>query len=132
MKRLGEVLNGHSMAEEAVVYPALADIGKTGHADMAYTEQVAAKMQMAALEKLDPMGEDFHDKLGHLEGAVQHHVFKEEGDWFVDLKQKASPSDQQQILTRYSEEFDRYMRGGQAPEGRAASEPRSFEDRPHA
>lgn len=133
LKALGTVLNGHSMAEEAVVYPALADVGSMAHADMAYTEQVAAKMQMAALEKLDPLGEDFTDKLGHLEGAVQHHVYKEESDWFLDLKEKAPPADQQMVLKRYREEFDRYMRGGEAlGEERIPAEPRSFASRPQA
>jgi hypothetical protein len=49
-KVLGTLLTGHSMAEEAVVYPALAHAGKTMQAEMAYTQQVAVKMQMAALE----------------------------------------------------------------------------------
>jgi iron-sulfur cluster repair protein YtfE (RIC family) len=129
LKRLGELLTGHSIAEEAVVYPALAQIGKSGHADMAYTEQVAAKMQMAALEKLDPMSEDFEDKLGHLQGAVQHHMYKEESDWFVDLKQQAPAADQIILEARYIEEFSRYMSGGERMSARpVASEARSFAD----
>ena len=82
------------MAEEAVIYPALAQAGKQGHANTAYTEQVAAKQQMAALEVMDPMSEDYLDKLGHLEGAVKTHVFQEESDWFIDMKETApvSPS----------------------------------------
>lgn len=124
LKRLGEVLTAHSIAEEAVIYPALADIGRKGPADMAYAEQVAAKMQMAALEKLDPLSEDYVDKLGHLQGAVAHHVFKEEGDWFVDLKGLASPADQEQMLKRYTQEFERYMRGGM--KSTKSAEPKSF------
>ncbi len=130
LKRLGELLNGHSMAEEAVLYPALADIGKAAHADMAYTEQVAVKMQLAALEKMDPLSEDFRDKLGHLEGAVAHHVYKEESDWFIDLKEQADASTQQTIAKRYAEEFDRYIRGGELvprADGAAAGDPRSFD-----
>ena len=129
LKRLGELLNGHSMAEEAVVYPALAEIGKGAHADTAYTEQVAAKLQMAALQNLDALSEDYHDKLGHLEGAVAHHVYKEESDWFLDLKQQADASTQQKVAKRYAEEFDRYIRGGELIEKTAESltnEPRSF------
>ena len=38
---MGTLLTGHSMAEEAVIYPALAQAGKQGHANTAYTEQVA-------------------------------------------------------------------------------------------
>jgi hypothetical protein len=130
LKRLGELLNGHSIAEEATIYPALAKLGESGHADMAYAEQVAAKLQMAALEQLDPLSEDFADKLGHLEGAVRHHVYKEESGWFIDLKEKASAEDQARLAKRYSEEFDRYMEGGQrtSTDRRAAQEPRTFDD----
>src|SRR5688572_23029464 len=45
MKQLALVLNGHSLAEEVVLYPAMAKEGEKGHAGMAYTEQTTAKMQ---------------------------------------------------------------------------------------
>jgi hypothetical protein len=129
-KDLGILLNGHAMAEEAVVYPALAHIGKMLSADMAYIEQVAAKMQIAALDHLDPLSEDYLDKLGHLEGAVLHHVYSEEKDWFVALKAQASAEDQAMVTERYAEEYGRYMRGGETPRGTARAtalaEPRSF------
>jgi hypothetical protein len=51
MKRLALVLNGHSQAEEVVLYPAMAKAGEKGSADLAYTEQTTAKMQMAELER---------------------------------------------------------------------------------
>lgn len=112
LKELGALLTGHSIAEEAVIYPALSDNGDTGHATMAYTEQAAAKMQLGLLERMDPMSEDFEDKLGHLEGAVKHHVYEEEGQWFIDLVDTASDADHAMIANRYSEEFTRYMSGG--------------------
>ena len=125
-KRLGVLLTGHSMAEEAVIYPALAQAGKQGHANTAYTEQTAAKMQMAALEGMDPMSEDYLDKLGHLEGAVQTHVFQEENDWFVDMKEKGSPEAQAHATARYKEEAQRYFGGGSGGSG-VAHESRSFD-----
>jgi hypothetical protein len=115
-KALAILLNGHSMAEEAVIYPALAHIGKAMSAEMAYTQQIAAKMQIAALDHLDPMAEDYLDKLGHLEGAVAHHVYEEEHSWFVDLKEQAPPADQMRVSERYKEEYERYMRGGMRTE----------------
>ena len=69
-KRLATLLTGHAMAEDAVIYAVLAQAGKQGHANTAYTKQVA----MAALEMMDPMSEAYLDKLGHLEGAVKTHV----------------------------------------------------------
>jgi len=109
-KKLATLLNGHAIAEEAVIYPALADVGMMIDADLAYVEQVAAKMQIAALEKLDPEGEDYADKLGHLEGAVVHHVYEEEQHWFPALREKAPEADQDKMTERYQEEYDRYIR----------------------
>ena len=124
-KTLGALLTGHSMAEEAVIYPAMAHAGDKMHAGTAYTQQVAAKMQMAALEHLDPMSEDYLDKLGHLEGAVATHVYEEESNWFLDLKQSAPASDQAKATERYAEEFGRYMGHETSAEAHAAHEPRA-------
>jgi hypothetical protein len=128
LKALGVILTGHSIAEEAVIYPALAQADEKGQADMAYAEQVAAKMQMAALENLDPLSEDFNDKLEHLRGAVAHHVFEEEGKWFTELKQSASAEVQAKLTQRYDEEFSRYMgKDDDRSSHRALSEPRSWQ-----
>jgi hypothetical protein len=81
---------------------------------MAYTEQAAAKTQMALLENLAPMSQDYLDKLEHIRGAVAHHVYEEEGTWFVELKEKASAADQTKLTARYAEEFKRYV-GTDAP-----------------
>jgi len=124
-KRLGVLLNGHAMAEEAVIYPALAQAGKQGHANTAYTEQVAAKMQLAALETLDPLSDDYLDKLGHLEGAVATHVYQEENDWFQFMKEFAPAEAQAHATARYSEEYGRYIEGGPFIGG-LAGERRSF------
>jgi hypothetical protein len=117
LKRLGVLLTGHAMAEEAVIYPALAQAGKQGHANTAYTEQAAAKMQLAALETMDPMSEDFLDKLGHLEGAVKTHVYQEESDWFLDMKQQAPADAEAHATARYEEEYGRYIHGQPLPDG---------------
>jgi hemerythrin superfamily protein len=122
-KALGAVLTGHSNAEESVIYPALSQVGETAHATMAYTEQAAAKMQMALLEKLDPMSQDYLDKLEHIEGAVQHHVYEEEGTWFPELIKDSTDADHQMINQRYNEEFNRYM-GGEAAQTHPMSESR--------
>lgn len=108
-KRLGVLLTGHSIAEESVLYPALARSHEKSHAGTAYTEQAAAKMQMAELENLAPMSEDYLDKLEHIRGAVAHHVYEEEGTWFLDLRRKAPAADQAKLTQRYKEEFDRYV-----------------------
>lgn len=108
-KHLGVVLVGHAGAEETVLYPALADAGETGHANMAYVEQVAVKMQMAALEALEPMSQDWTDKIEHIEGAVRHHMFEEEGTWFLELKAKGK--NPERTALRFKEEYERYVGG---------------------
>ena len=110
-KMLGTLLTGHSMAEEAVIYPALAQTGEQGHANTAYSEQAAAKMQMAALELMDAMSQDYIDKLGHLEGAVKTHVLQEESDWFLAMKKDALADAQSRATARYREEYARYIDG---------------------
>ena len=109
LKKLGVVLTGHAIAEESVLYPGLAQDGEKGHADMGYTEQAMVKMQMAQLESLVPMSQDFLDKLEHIRGAVAHHMYEEEGTWFPELKQKASAEIQTKLTKRFVEEFDRYV-----------------------
>jgi hypothetical protein len=109
-KRLALLLTGHSIAEETVIYPALVKVDEEANSTKAYTEQSAAKVQMGLLEDLEPMSQEYLDKLEHIRGAVAHHVFEEEGTWFVDLKAKLSPADQTKITFRYQQEFARYIR----------------------
>ncbi|BBF70666.1 hemerythrin domain-containing protein [Sphingomonas bisphenolicum] len=113
-KLLGVLLTGHAIAEEAIIYPALAQGGEKAHAGIGYDEQAMVKVQMALLEKLDPMSKDFIDKLEHIEGAVKHHMYAEEGNWFLDLKETTPVEDQTLMTKRYAEEYARYV-GADAP-----------------
>jgi hypothetical protein len=112
MKQLALVLNGHSLAEEVVLYPALAKAHEKAHASLAYTEQTTAKMQMAELERISPDDEAWADKLEHIRGAVLHHMFEEESVWFLELKDKYD--DQGFLDRRFVEEYERYAGGGMA------------------
>jgi len=109
LKKLSTLLTGHSLAEEAALYPALSRADESAHATKAYTEQSAAKLQLGLLQDLPPMSQEFVDKLGHLEGAVAHHVYEEEHNWFLDLKTKTPAADQGKLTQRYKEQFSRYM-----------------------
>jgi hypothetical protein len=108
-EKLALLLTGHSIAEEAVLYPAMVKVNEEGHSTKAYTEQSAAKVQMGLLEDLPPMSQEYLDKLEHLRGAVAHHVYEEEGTWFLDLKRKLSSAEQEKLAQRYQEQFSRYM-----------------------
>lgn len=108
-QRLAELLTAHAIAEEAAIYPALANNHQVGHAELAYQEQSAAKMELGLLERLDPLSDDYNDKLEHIEGAVAHHVYSEEGTWFADLAERA-PADEQLAMTeQYVEQYNRYL-----------------------
>jgi hypothetical protein len=106
MKRLAMVLNGHALAEEVVLYPALAKAHEKGHANMAYTEHTATKMQMAELERIDPSSQEWLDKLEHIRGALLHHMYEEEGNWMIDLMREYD--DQETLTMRFREEYARY------------------------
>jgi len=116
-KRLATLLTGHSNAEEAVIYPALAEVSEKMHATSGYTEQAATKMQLGLLETLDPLSQEFLDKLEHIQGAVQHHVYAEEHNWFIDLKRKLPVNEEARLTHRFREEFERYMGGEQSLAG---------------
>lgn len=108
-KKLAVILTGHSNAEESVLYPALVDDGHKTHAGLAYEEQAAAKIQMALLEKIEPLTQDYFDKLEHIRGAVTHHMYQEESSWFLDLQKEVPHAEQALLGKRYAEEIDRYL-----------------------
>ncbi len=108
-KQLALLLTAHSIAEEVSVYPALAADHQVGHAELAYQEQSAAKMELGLLERLDPSSQDYHDKLEHIRGAVLHHIYSEEGTWYPKLAESAHAADQERATMRYAEEYARYM-----------------------
>jgi hemerythrin HHE cation binding domain-containing protein len=108
-KELALLLTGHANAEEAVLYPALVYCGHKSHAMTGYTEQAGAKANLGELEYLDPMSQDYIDKLGHIRGAVLHHMYEEESDRFPDLKRELNASDQERLTRRFKEEFERYI-----------------------
>jgi hemerythrin superfamily protein len=120
-KRLALILTGHSIAEESVIYPALARADEKGASTKAYTEQAAAKAQMGLLGNLPPMSQDYLDKLEHIRGAVQHHVYQEEGEWFLELQQRLPAAEQALLKERYLEEFNRYMGNDALPAGAMAA-----------
>jgi hemerythrin superfamily protein len=115
-KRLGLLLTGHAIAEEAVLYPALVKANEQGYSTKAYTEQSEAKVQMSLLEDVPPMSQEYLDKLEHLREAVAHHVYEEEGYWFLELRKKLPSADQVKLTFRYQEEYTRYTHGRGDPE----------------
>ena len=110
-QELAVLLTAHSLAEETVLYPAMALGNHKAHSSEAYVEQSGAKVQIAGLEELDPLSQDYMDKFEHLRSAVSMHMYREESDWFPDLRKDGDAAMQARLTRRYKEEFDRYMSG---------------------
>jgi len=111
VRALADVLIPHSVAEELVLYPTLVMEGHKVDAAAAYQEQQMAKVEMAELEKLTPLSQDWVDKLEHIRGAVLHHIYSEESDWFPRIMEETSPADLSTLNMRFAEEFGRYKTG---------------------
>jgi hypothetical protein len=107
MKTLALVLNGHSLAEEVVLYPALGKVDAKAHAAQAYLEQTVAKNQMAELERIPASEAAWLDKWEHIEGAVLTHMYEEESGWFMELRERTTDGDW--LTARYVEEYNRYV-----------------------
>ncbi len=108
-KELATLLIAHSVAEEVVLYPALVVEGHKAHATMAYEEQTMAKIQMAELERLPPLSQEWRDKLEHIRGAVLHHIYEEESTWFPELVEQSNSTETAMLDARFTEEFERSM-----------------------
>jgi hemerythrin superfamily protein len=111
VEELALLLNAHSMAEEAVVYPAISDHSSKAHAGMAYEEHAMTKVQLAALQKLAPGSREWREKLDHIESAVQQHVYQEESSWLPDVIRYAPTEDRQRMSMEYRDYFERVDQG---------------------
>ena len=108
LEELARRLTGHSIAEEAVLYPALVKADYEGKATLAYTQQSTAKTEMFLLDGLDPESEEWADKLEHIISAVRQHVYEEESSWFPKLFE-SEDVDQSLLTAKYAEQIDRYL-----------------------
>lgn len=111
VEELAVLLNTHAMAEEAVIYPEISDHSSKVHAGMAYEEHAMTKVQLAALQKLTPGSKEWHEKLDHIESAVQQHVYQEEGSWLPDVIRYAPVEDRQRMSMAFRDYFSRFDRG---------------------
>lgn len=123
-KELATLLTGHATAEEAIVYPELVDHDSKGHATMAYEEHAMTKVNLAKLEKMDPMSTEWREKLEHTQGAVLQHIYQEESSWLPNLVEHAPADERALINRRFKEEFERYCgKTGTSRPSMAAAEP---------
>jgi hypothetical protein len=109
VKELSVILIAHSIAEEVALYPVMVMEGHKAHAAEAYQEQQMTKIEMAELERLMPLSQDWRDKLEHIRGAVLHHIYREESTWFPEIIRETPATERAMLDARFQEEFDRSM-----------------------
>jgi hemerythrin superfamily protein len=106
-KHLGYLLTAHSVAEENVLYPALAQLGMTAASDRLYIEQAHAKVGNFDLEMSPKGGPDWLAKVSSLKTAILHHAKdEEEADLFPKLMQAAGPAMNAKLTSDYAKQFD--------------------------
>jgi iron-sulfur cluster repair protein YtfE (RIC family) len=109
-KELAVLITGHSIAEEAIIYPAMKIETSSMDAIHAFAEQAMAKVKMVELDNIaDKMSKVYSDKLEEIRSAVLHHMIEEEQDYFPELQDKSDSSINKKISEHYQSEFNRYV-----------------------
>ena len=106
-KRLAYLLTAHSVAEENVLYPALAMCNLQSESDRLYLDQAHAKVMNAVLDMSDEKcGATWLEKATQLRTAVLHHAkVDEEGDLYPQLERAPDASTAAKIDMAYRREF---------------------------
>jgi hypothetical protein len=108
-RELSAMLTGHSIAEEAVLYPAMASVRQKAHSMAAFSEQAHIKVHLAALETLEPMTPPYRAALERLLDAISEHVFDEECSWFPALARTGDAELLARLSMRFIAEYKRYL-----------------------
>jgi hemerythrin superfamily protein len=105
-KHLGYLLTAHSVAEENVLYPAVARMGLTADSKRLYMEQAEAKVVNADLG-MSPAGTTaWRDHVSALKTAILHHAkVEEEADIFPRLMRLAGPELNTKLTEGYQSQF---------------------------
>jgi hemerythrin superfamily protein len=108
-KELEVLITGHSIAEEAIIYPVMKLETSSMDATHAFAEQAVAKVKMVELDNIaDKMSQEYNDKLEEIRKAVVHHMVEEERDFFPELQEESDATTNKKISEHYRMEFDRY------------------------
>jgi hemerythrin superfamily protein len=106
---IGYQLTAHSVAEENVIYPALAMAGMTTDSDKLYLDQSHAKVMNAQMElaaRTTREGTAWMEPAKALQAAVLKHAKEdEEGRLYPQLRQKLSPEQNAMLTAGYQREF---------------------------
>ncbi len=96
--QLYQELTLHSLAEENVIYPTLAQFDETaGYLKDVYKDHAEAKAAFAELAALDNTSSEWSQKMTKLMKDVQAHVQEEENEIFPRMRQRLSEQQLQMI-----------------------------------
>jgi hemerythrin superfamily protein len=109
LKKLAYQLTAHSVAEENVLYPALALGGMASDADKLYLDQAHAKVGNAEIDMDAMHGADksaLVEKIRTLQAAVLKHAKEdEEGNLFPKLQQKLDAKQNATLTAEYKQQY---------------------------
>jgi hemerythrin superfamily protein len=119
-KMLDEVaknLEGHTLIEEEIFYPAMRGLDTRKAEEMvleAYEEHHVVKLVLAELPRVNPEDGRFEAKMTVLSELVEHHADEEEKEMFK-LAQKLGKDELEALGERMQERFEAFrQRGSQA------------------
>ena len=106
-KRLAYLLTAHSVAEENVLYPALAMCNLQSESDRLYLDQAHAKVMNAVLDMSDEKcGAAWFEKASQLRTAVLNHAkVDEEGELYPQLQRALDSATAAKLDMAYRREF---------------------------
>jgi hemerythrin superfamily protein len=107
-RTLAYEMTAHSVAEENVLYPALARYGMLTESDRLYLDQAHTKVMRAELELVAEQNESaWFDKVRALQAAVLKHAREdEEGNHYPKLRQRLDDRMNTFLAAAYKREFD--------------------------
>jgi hemerythrin superfamily protein len=97
-------LMAHATAEEEIFYPAVRNVafGQSEQVDEAYKEHGMVKDLLLQMSNMDPISDEFDNRLAELKSNVQHHVAEEEGGLFQLCENRMSEEQLREIGQAFS------------------------------
>lgn len=104
--RLAYQLTAHSVAEENVLYAAMALQGMAGASDKLYIEQAHLKVGNAGIDMTAPNDPTWRTQVVNLQAATLHHAKQEEeAELFPRLMQAAGPDMNARLTYKFQQQF---------------------------
>jgi hemerythrin-like domain-containing protein len=109
LRKVAGLLGPHSAAEEAFVYPRIAELQEDQAEEVhdGTAEHHHAEAVLAELLAGDPDAPGYDGKLAALIGELHHHIEEEESDLLPVLSDKASDDEREQLGARFAAQTGR-------------------------